>query len=293
VWFFLGIERARPVAFAELASRLAALGLILLFVREKDDGELVLLIYVLAAAASTGGLTLLMFRRVALALPTRAGTRDAIRRGRTLFAGTGAAAVYTGANAFLLGLVLPAGQVALFASAEKVVRAGNRVLGLMVQAVYPRVSLLVGRGSLDRAARLSRLALLVFGGTALLGGVATAVFAPTIVQLVFGSRFEGAAPLLRIMALVVPLNVVGVILSTQWLLPHGRDRRVTAVLVIASVLNAGLVIGAAEASGLHAAAWAVVCVELFVLVGNALGLRSIGRGRLSEQGAQVVGQTER
>jgi PST family polysaccharide transporter len=275
VWFFLGVERARPVALAELTSRMAALALVVALVHGESEGELVLAVYVVAAAASTGGLTLLMWRRARPEMPTRAGSLEALRRGRTLFAGTGATAFYTGANAFLLGLVIPAAQVAVFASAEKIVRAGNRVLGLMAQAVYPRVSVLVARGSLARARRLSVLSLLSFGGAALTAAGALAVFAPDIVRLVFGSDFRDAAPLLRILAVALPLNVIGVVLSSQWLLPHGRDRRVTGVLVLASLLNAAVVVAAAELSGLHAAAWAIVLVELFVLCGNALGLRAI------------------
>ena len=277
VWFFLGIERARPVALAELTSRLAALALIVVFVRHKRDTDLVLAFYVLAAAASAGGLTVLMFRRVAPALPTLGGCREALRRGRTLFAGTGATAFYTGANAFLLGLVISTSQVAIFASAEKIVRAATRVLGLMVQAVYPRASVLVSRGDTGRAQRLSLVSLLIFGGAALAGAGLLALLAPTVVHVVFGSRFDAAIPLLRILSIVIPLNVVGVVLSAQWLLPRGRDRRVTTVLMAACLLNAALVIAAAKASGLHATAWALVVVESFVVAGYGLGLRRFAK----------------
>jgi PST family polysaccharide transporter len=132
----------------------------------------------------------------------------------------------------------------------------------------------------------------VFGGTALVAGVALAAAAPTVVSVVFGPRFDAAVPIMRILALVIPLNVVGVVLSTQWLLPHRRDRRVTGVLVFACILNVVLVVAAAELSGLHAAAWAAVVVEGCVVAGYALGLRTIGRlvPPRSEPSAQVVGE---
>lgn len=273
VWFFLGIERSQSIALVELTSRLAGLGLIIWLVRDEGDGELVLALYVLSSAASTAALSALMFRRVALARPTIAGSVEALRGGRALFAGTGATAFYTGANIFLLGLIVPAAQVAIFAAAEKVVRAGNRVLGLMAAAVYPRVSMLLGRGDISRANRLSTLAALVFGGAALASGGVLALFADPIVTIVFGHDFDEAVPLLRILALLLPLNVIGVTLSTQWLLPRGLDRQVASVVVCASLLNVVLVVAAAEALGLRAAAAALVVVELFVVVGNALALR--------------------
>jgi O-antigen/teichoic acid export membrane protein len=209
---------------------------------------------------------------VTLAMET---TREALRAGRTLFAGTGAIAFYTGANAFLLGLLVPAGQVATFAAAEKTVRAGNRVLGLMSSAVYPRVSSLLDAGRVQRANRLLSLSLLTFGGAALASAVVVAAAAPVIVDVIFGSRFHDAVPLLRILSLLLPLNVIGVTLSTQWLLPRGRDRAVAAVLLVACVLNAALVVLTARTLGLTATAWAVVLVELVVMLGY---LRVVRRG---------------
>jgi PST family polysaccharide transporter len=285
VWFFLGIERAQMTALAELTTRIAALALIVLLVRDESDGEIVLAVYTGAAAASVSVTTVMMYRRVTPLRPTRAWSRDALRRGRTLFAGTGATAFYTGANAFLIGLILPPAQVAIFAAAEKVVRAGNRVLGLMAQAVYPRASRLVGRGDAVRARRLSNITLLFFGGIALASAGLVALFADPIVNLVFGSEFEDAVPLMRIMALVVPLNVIGVVLMTQRLLPLGLDRRVTAIFVSASLINAALVVLAAETSGLRTTAWAVVAVEVFVLAATLTALRHSG-------GAQVVGEPD-
>lgn len=273
VWFFLGIERSQLIALVELTSRLGGLALIVWLVRDGGDGELVLALYVLSSAVSALALTTLMFRRVKIVRPTLAGSLEALRGGSTLFAGTGATAFYTGANVFLLGLIVPAAQVAVFAAAEKVVRAGNRVLGLMAAAVYPRVSLLLNRGKVARANRLATLSVLLFGGAALVSGGLVAIFADVIVAVVFGPGFEEAAALLRILSILLPLNVLGVTLSTQWLLPRGLDRQVATVVVFASLLNVVLVVVAAEELGLRAVAGALVVVELFVVAGNGLALR--------------------
>jgi PST family polysaccharide transporter len=134
------------------------------------------------------------------------------------------------------------------------------------------------------------MSMLAFGGSAAIAGGALALFAPEIVRVVFGSDFEAAVPIMRIFGLVLPLNVVGVVLSAQWLLPRGRDRRVTGVLLVACVVNAAAVMLAAELSGLRAAAWAVVGVELLVVTGYGLGLRT--GADPSDAGAQVVGQPQ-
>jgi polysaccharide transporter, PST family len=275
VWFFLGLERSRTLAVVELASRFVGLALMLVVVRDPSDGELMLGVYTAMAAVGTGSLTALMLRRVGVRLPSRADSLAALRRGRTLFVGTGATAFYTGANVFLLGLIVPTAQVAIFAAAEKVVRTGNRVLGLMAAAVYPRVSLLLRQGDTARANRLSTLSVLLFGGAAVVLAGLILVFARLIITIVFGTAFEHAVPLLRIMALLLPLNVLGVALTTQWMLPRGLDRKVTSVLIPASIFNAVLIIAATELLGLRAAAWACVVVELFIVAGNAFMLRRV------------------
>lgn len=56
------------------------------------------------------------------------------------------------------------------------------------------------------------------------------------------------------------------------------------VVVLAMVLNAALVVAAAELLGLKATAWALVLVELFVMTGNILSIRSV-RGTDAGHGA--------
>jgi PST family polysaccharide transporter len=275
MWFFLGMERAHVAALVELAWRLIGLLLIVLLVREGDDASTVIAIYLVTSVASTALLTVIVFRSARALMPSSKGSLEALRAGRTVFIGTGATALYTGANPFLLGLLVPVGQVALFATAEKTVRAAARVLGLLSAAVYPRVSSLLDRGNVELANRLLSISLLLFGGAALATAGALALAAPAVVEFVFGSRFEAAAPLLRTLALVLPLNVVGVTIGTQYLLSRGRDRRLTSVLLVACVTNAALVLTTAGLLDLKATAGAVVLVELLVVLGYATAMRRV------------------
>ena len=273
IWYFLGLERSQLLALVQLLSRVLSIALIVLLVHGASDGELVLGIYVFSTALGTLVALALAYRRTAMRRPSLAGSVDALRRGRTLFVGTGAIAIYTGANAFLIGLVVPAAQVAVFAAAEKIVRAGNRVLTLMASAVYPRVSVLIDRGNVARANRLSMLAFGLFVGCAGAAAAVFAVFAEPIIEVVYGPGFEEAVGLFRIVALILPLNIIGAALSTQWLLPRGRDRQVSTVVLVAAVINTVLVLLATELFGLTGAAWALVAVEVVVMAGYALALR--------------------
>jgi O-antigen/teichoic acid export membrane protein len=111
-----------------------------------------------------------------------------------------------------------------------------------------------------------------------------AVFAEPLVRLLYGPQFGPAVPLLRILAATLPLAVFGSSLSTLWLLPHGRDRAVTTVVVLACVLAIVLISAATPALGLEAAAWSLVVVELVTVAGFMLAVR-----RTADPGAKHRG----
>jgi PST family polysaccharide transporter len=275
-WFFTGMERLRLFSLVDVGLRcLSVLGIVLL-VRARDDGELVLLIYLVAATTSTASLTVLMYRNVRPRAPSPRATADALRRGAALFVSSSAVALYTTANVFVLGLLVPSAQVAFFATAEKVVRALVRVLGAVVGATYPRVTFLIGAG---RDRRANQLAVVTLASMALLASLTTLaliLLAPTIVTVLFGPDFGPAIELLRILALTLPLGMSAMTLAVMWLVPRERDRAITRVVLIAGPLNVALLLSTVPALGIEAAAWTLVVVEAFTLIGYAFVIRAAG-----------------
>lgn len=266
-WFFAGIEWQKLPATLDVSMRVLGVVAILVLVDSPDDGRLVLVIYAVLAAAITGPLLVLQYRRVAFRMPTPALVGDALRRSRTLFVSNLGVSLYTSANVFLLGLLVPSAQVALFAAAEKIIRAGTRVLGAATGAAYPRVSHLVGAGRPERANRLALITLGALGSAALACALILIVFAPRIVELVFGPEFAPAVGVLRVLALVLPLSIVAGLLSTLWLLPRGLDWVSTRVVLLSGALNVAIVVTLVPVFGIQAAAWSLVAVELLTIAG--------------------------
>jgi polysaccharide transporter, PST family len=98
------------------------------------------------------------------------------------------------------------------------------------------------------------------------------LLAPWLIGLVFGPGYEEAAPVLRVLALVIPLLIVNDALAAQWLVPHGLDRQLSLTILLAACLAAALallVVPNYQAIGM---AWVTVVVELFILAGLVLAL---------------------
>ena len=154
-WYFQGVERLPAAAWLTVAGQVVYAGLIVALVHAPADGWKVLLAQAVAAAATTTLLLLLMLRETGRhRLSLRPGL-TMLRRGRQLFVSHAATSLYTSANVFLLGLLALPQQVAHYSAAERAVRAAAQVLSPVSDAVYPRMSHLLGRGELAPRAHAS------------------------------------------------------------------------------------------------------------------------------------------
>jgi len=273
IWFFVGVERLRPLALIELVTRGLSVVLILVLVRHAGQGKLVLVIYLLGAALGTMIVTALMYRDVAFTLPRWRDVAGTLRSGATIFVGTAAVSLYTSANVFMLGLLVPTAQVAFYAGAERVVRASMRVISPVAGATYPRINALLRDGRPDRANRLGLMTVAGLGAVSLLLALVYIALAPLAVHVLYGPSFDATIPVLRAMALVLPLGVMAATLSGQFLLTRNLDREVTNVVIITGIVNVVAIFALVPGLGIRAAAWVLVGVESLTLLGTLYYMR--------------------
>ena len=272
LWYFRGLERLRVAAALNLLARLVATVGVLLLVRARGEGWVVLGISAVTDLAASVGCLWLMYRDVRLLRPTWEGARRALGQGWHLFLYNASLVLYTTANAFVLGLLAPAAQVAFFGGAERMSRAATRMVGPVSEALFPRVTYLLAQGARERARFVAGRSLVLLTGLGLLAGAGLAVLAPWIVSLVLGEGYGAAVPVLRVLALLIPLIAASNVLGIQWMIPLGFDRQFTRVILIAGPLNVamlGTLVPLLQALG---AALAVVITEAFVVAGLAFSL---------------------
>lgn len=261
IWFFQGLERLRPTAILEVTVRVGAAVAIILLVQGHDQGIVVLYIWTGSSLAILAVLLTMMYRVVPARRPRLPASVTALKRGWILFLATVAASLYTTATVLLLGIVVTAAQLAMFAAVERITRASMRVIGPLAGATYPRVSYYVKTGNVSGAQRLATVTLLVQTGIGVLVAAVLIVFAPTVVSIILGPHYEPAVPILRTLALLVPFVSIGTAIGSQWLLPHGLDRRAGQLLAFPAVANLVLTPLIGSWLGTHGVAWVVVGLE--------------------------------
>jgi PST family polysaccharide transporter len=263
VWFFQGLERLRMVAGLEVGTKLAALFLIFILVRTPDDAWIVLFLQGIASTLTSGLAFWLAGREVGFRLPNLHELGEAFHAGWAMFFFRSVVSLYTVGNVFILAFFLPPQQVALYAGAERLTKAFLGMLEPINRAFFPRLSHLASQSTKD-AAHLARRVILVMG----LGSLGAAVLllgaAPLIVRLLLGSGYEGAVPVMRVLAVLLPMVALSNALGIQWMLVLGQDRAFNVIISSAGLLNLLLALLLVPRMGHMGMACAVVLVEVYV-----------------------------
>lgn len=269
MWFFQGMERLRLVTGFEVVVKLAVLVFIFIFVHAPTDAWKVLFLQGSASMLASGLGLWLAWREVGLCWPKLSEVAEALRLGWSMFFFRSAVSLYTVGNVFILGLFLSPQQVAVYAGAERLTKAVLGMLEPLNRLFFPRLSHLVVHFPRE-AAQLARRLILLMGFVGFGGALLVVVLAPLIVQLLLGSGYGGAVPIMRVLAFLLPVVALSNALGIQWMLALGLDRAFNSIILLAGLLNLLLALLLVPSMGPIGMAYAVVVVEMFVT--GAIGL---------------------
>ena len=284
LWFFQGLEKMRGAVLTDTAGKVLGALSVLLFVHGPNDGWKVLAFQALFAGLTCGVLTLRLIR---IAPATRWSMHSAIgelRQSWPLFVFRASGTLYMQANTIILSVSSTALAVVAYGGAERIVRAAINLLEPMTRLFLPRISFLASSNPRAAAQLISRC-LLVLGVGSAVAGAMISFGAPWLVQLLLGEGYDAAVPVLRWLALLLPLVTVATVLGAFWALPHKRDKLVLGATLIAGATNlalAALLVPRLDAMGMTIA---VVIAE--AIVANTLVLAYV-RWRAEASGEQVV-----
>lgn len=236
-WYFQGIEQMRTLAVSQVIAK--AVSVVAIFLLVHSPRDLLVAGAVLSMPSFLAGLLCLFAVRFIAPVrwhrPTLQDMKVALTTAWPLFISSCAASLYVQSNAFLLGLVSGDRAVALYGVGNKVAGAAFGMLAPVMQAIYPRSSLVFGRSMGEGRAYMRRLVAWLAPPA---GGVSLCLFlgAPFIVRLLGGHGYEGAIPVLRILA-PLPLILMLATLATTTLIHLGQSRVLMRIYFFAGLLS--------------------------------------------------------
>jgi PST family polysaccharide transporter len=236
-WFFQGVEKLYWISVANMAAGVAFTLAIFIVVRTSSD-------FVLAAVIQSGGrllagilgvIILFSSEDIEACCPTLAQMRQKVVDGWHLFLSLMSVSLFLSSLTVALGLLRGMSEVGYFSAANKVLSAGQAVMGAIGQAMFPHVCSLASR-SRDAAIRYLKKAMMAIGALSMAGGLLVFVFAAPIVRITMGPKYLAAVPVLRIMSMIPFVCAVNNIYGTQTMLNFGMKREFTRTVVFSGFL---------------------------------------------------------
>ncbi|SMC28669.1 polysaccharide transporter, PST family [Andreprevotia lacus DSM 23236] len=280
-WYFQGFEEFRLVSLLTVVSRVLMLGLLLTLVRGPDDVALAVALQA-APAMLAGALWWCSgwgLKRPAWHTPNRVEMRQSLIESWPFFLSAISTNLYTTSTGLILSFFASPMQMGFYGAAYRLVYVvQGTLIAPLVQATYPRIAQ-HAQSNPPAALAVIRKAWLLQGGAGLLATVVLIIGAPWIVPLL-GKSMTGSASAVAWLAPAILLGALSYVYGSQTLLPFGRERYYSRVLMLAGLLNVLLLFlllpSAAEPA--VRAAQVVVVVELYIVVAFWLGARKVYAG---------------
>lgn len=288
-WYFMGTEKMPLIVMIQLVLRVVGAVFTFALVKGPGDAWIVMALFAASSVLSLAAADVLMYRRVEFRVPQWSLSVAEIRGSTMIFVGTLAATLYTAFNVVLLGLFEPSAAVAHFGAAERIVRVAITVIAPISMVLGPRFIALQAAGEHDRARRLLMIAAAAAAVPATLLTVGLEFFAPHVIRIIYGHRFvDASVPILRVLALLIPVNLVGVVFGS-WLITLHQDKLVAGIVLRAGILNVVLGCVLTPIFGPIGMAWSVIAAEASAAVS---GVYTVRRRSRRAQTAVRAGSTQ-
>lgn len=228
VWYFQGTEKMRFITIFTLTSRLLFTILIFSFVRSQAD-YLLVPAFTGVGALVAGLLSLwIMYRQIGCSFyfPGFNKLRYQFMDSLPLFVSTVSTQLNNRVAKVLIGTFLTVSDVTPYDLAEKLVEALKTPMGLIAQAIYPKV---VKERNKSFVLKTWALTLAAYACIAL----STVLLAPFIVHVLGGAQLKSAIPMLQLFSCVLIFSVTRTFFGMEFLIAWGYSK--TNSIIIAQV----------------------------------------------------------
>ena len=272
-WLLFGVEEFKVPTIRSFVTKLATLPIIFLFVHGPDD----LWLYCAAIAGSALANQLLIWpfvkRYVVFYKPSWIEVKRHFAPSLVLFVPVIAISLYTSLDKILLGQIAGMQQAGFFEYSEKLSKMPMAVVTAMGTVMLPRMTAELSAGNRGKALSLledSIWAMLAMSFALAFGIMAISQeFAPVFL----GWEFAECAPIMCLLAIIIPLISATNVIGRQYLVPTGRDRLYTLSVCLGAAVNVGVNLVLIPVYGAMGAAVATVAAEATVLISQSIMVR--------------------
>jgi len=264
-WLFQGKEQLGTISVVRIIIQIISIPFLFLFIKSPEDT------WVAAILSSIPSLLISMYafylikkrQWIFFIRPSLSDMFKELCNGWHLFISTAAISLYTTSITVVLGIIVGPISVAIYVSANKLLQAAQGLYTPIFSAFYPRINSLMSHNKNDGFKMIRKLMKFQFCLTTLIS-ICLFLFAPLVINLLFGKEFEESVTVLRFLA-VLPI-VIGFsnIFGIQTLITCGYKKEFSRILLLSGVINMAMLIPLCYIYSSVGAALSVVITEVVV-----------------------------
>lgn len=239
IYYFQGREKLKIVGYVEVLSGAIMLCAVYFMIQGTEDFYLLAFIVLAARVLSLIILNWKMYSGKNIGFRNLFDFSvgiDKLKSGFNIFIFQTAVSLYTSFNVVFLGFFCSPVQVGIYASAERLMRAGIGFMGQFSNAIFPRLNALNAENPL-KMKKLRTRVLIGFSALGVCGMLLTWLIAPTIVHYMFAEHAGAVLEIMEILALIVPAIALSNVLGFQYLLVDRREKVFNVIISCAAVIN--------------------------------------------------------
>ena len=239
IYYFQGRENLKIVGYVEVLSGAIMLAVVYFMVHGSEDFYLLAFIILATRMLSLLILNWKMYSGKNIGLKDLFNFSDGVDRlknGFNIFVFQAAVSLYTSFNVVFLGFFCSPVQVGIYASAERLMRAGIGFMGQFSNAIFPRLNALNAKDPLQMK-KLRTKVLIGFSILGVCGMLLTWMIAPKIVHYMFAEHADEVQEIIAILAWIVPAIALSNVLGFQYLLVDRREKIFNVIISWAALIN--------------------------------------------------------
>lgn len=279
-WIFQGRENMAGVILIELVLRFLGLGVLFICVTRPADATLAIAIMAGFSIANTIITNVIALRSLDSVKLSADGGMDQLRGGFHSFIYKSSGSIFSSAGPAVVGAACGHAAVALYAPAEKLVKGVVSLAAPVLVGLYPFIT----RRFMSQRETSMLLAWSVIAAIFVGGMIAASVLyfaGGWLIGALLGPTFESAQVLLSLFVILIPFRMAGQAVGLMILMPMGRDRITSALMVGFAMLS--LVAGGIAGSwwGVEALVTSFIGVEVLLCLSLVCAALMIRRDSVS------------
>lgn len=272
-WLLSGLEQFKNMALSGMAFKVVNVLAIFVFVKDKSDLWIYILIMTLGATLSQLVYWVLIRNQIEFVKPSWCEIRKHIKPNLILFVPVVAIHIYKYMDKIMLGAMNTMIQTGIYENAEKAINIPMYLITSLGTVMLPRMSNLAKKNEDEACKKLMDISMVfvMFMGFAMTFGLMG--ISDAFVPVYFGEEFNGCIPVMKMLSITIIFICWANVIRTQYLLPRQQDKSyiisVFAGAVINLIINAILI----PIWGAKGAACGTIAAEVSVCVIQSLMVR--------------------